>query len=394
MIKITGVHIFERIEPYTLLEVSTDADITGIGITRSPSTVIGPIIKAGRAGLEQALVGEDPHDVRQLWRKMFIGWGAQRGRGAEGGLAVNAMAALDMALWDIRGKALGLPIYRLLGGAVQPQVMAYASASAFDYRSIEQGARDRKSLQALVKESQTYVQQGFKAIKYGWGNDFGPEGKDKLAAIREAIGPETRLMLDFGCPAYWTGGWNAKAAIRAAQLLEAHDVYFLEEPMPPYDVEGYANVTQASHINIAAGESLSTIYEFEHFIRRRALDIVQPDAAQMGITQIYDVAHSAQQAGMLCIPHSPWSALVVAAHVHVLATTPAGAMVEYPAFASSEGARLNEMLRIIHYEIVEHPLQLQDGFVQLPTKPGLGLGGYRREAIAELEAALSQGGRA
>jgi L-alanine-DL-glutamate epimerase-like enolase superfamily enzyme len=389
--KITQVHIFERVLPYTLIEIKTDEKIIGIGITQSPSNVIGPIIKAGTAGLENALLGEDPRDIGRLWRKMFVGWGAQRGRGAEGGLAVNAMAAIDMALWDISGKAQGLPIYQLLGGAVQPQVMAYASASAFDYRSVEAGSRRHKSAERLSRESKTYVALGFKAIKFGWGNYFRAEDEEKLVAIREAIGPEVHLMIDFGCPAYWTEGWNAKAAIRAAQLLEQYGVYFFEEPMPPYDVEGYAAVTQNVSINIAGGESLTTTYEFQRFIERRAVDIVQPDAAQMGISQVLNVARSAENAGILCIPHSPWSAMVVAAHLQVLATTPVGAMIEYPAFASSEGAKLSEIIQVTHREIVEFPLQMQEGFVQLPAAPGLGLGAYRHDAIAKLEALLSQG---
>ena len=389
--KITEIHVFERIHPYTLIEIRTDAGITGIGITQSPSRVIGPIIKGGKGSLENTLVGEDPRDTGRIWRKMSVGWGAQRGRGAEGGLGVNAMGAIDMALWDISGKAQGLPIYKLLGGAVQSKVMAYASASAFDYLALETGNMRHKSAETLAMESRTYVEQGFKAVKFGWGNYFRPQDEEKLAAIREAIGPEVRLMIDFGSPAYWTEGWNAKAAIRAAKFLEKYGVYFFEEPMPPYDVEGYAAVTQAVDINIAGGESLTTTYEFQRFIARHAVDIVQPDAAQMGISQVNQVARSAEAAGILCIPHSPWSAMVVAAHLHVLATIPTGAMIEYVAFASSEGAKLGEIVHLAFNEIVEHPLQLQDGFLQLPTTPGLGLGAYRHDAIAKLEAVLSEG---
>ena len=137
--KITEIHVFGRVLPNTLLEIKTDEGVTGIGITQSPSHAIWPIIKEGAGSLENALIGEDPRDTGRLWRKMSIGWGARFGRGAEGGLGVNAMAAIDMALWDIKGKAQGLPIYKLLGGAVQSQVMAYASASALDYVALEAG---------------------------------------------------------------------------------------------------------------------------------------------------------------------------------------------------------------------------------------------------------------
>ena len=123
-------------------------------------------------------------------------------------------------------------------------------------------------------------------------------------------------------------------------------------------MEGHAAVTQAVNINIASGESLTTRYQFQRFIEGRAVDIVQPDAAQMGISEVYQVARSAESAGILCIPHSPWSAMVVAAHLHILATIPTGAMIEYPAYASSEGAKLGQIIRLTHREIVEHPLEL------------------------------------
>ena len=394
MVKITGVHVLSRDLPNALVEVHTDEGVTGIGITQSPACDIAPITEDGTGSLSSMLIGEDPQDVRRIWRKMFRGWSAQRGRGAEGGLVVNAMAAIDMALWDLTGKIQGRPIHKLLGGPVQSQLMAYASASAFRSSSYEgEGPLIHKSAEELAQESAIYVEQGFKALKYGWGNYFGPEDEEKLAAIREAIGPNIRLMIDFGCPAYWTVGWNAKAAIRAARMLERYDVYFFEEPMPPVDVEGHAKVTQAVDVNVASGESLCTVYDFLPFIDHRAVDVVQPDAAQMGITQLYDVARRAEDVGILCIPHSPWSAMVVAAHLNVLATLGNGPMIEYPALASfEEGSRAAEFTRIMQYDIVENPLTLSDGFLQLPAAGGLGLGGYVPDAVARLES-LMAGGR-
>ena len=182
----------------------------------------------------------------------------------------------------------------------------------------------------MAAESRALVRQGFRAIKFGWGNHFRTEDEERLAAIRQAIGPDTRLMLDIGCPAYWTPGWNLKEAIRATRFLEAFDLYFVEEPMPPFDLDGYAALTQAVEVKIASGESLSTTQDFQHFIDRRALDVVQPDAAQMGVTQCHYVARRGEEAGLLCIPHSPWSATVVAAHLHILSSVTNGAMVEYP----------------------------------------------------------------
>src|SRR5262249_9785546 len=154
---------------------------------------------------------------------------------------------------------------------------------------------------------------------------------------RAAIGPGVRLMVDFGCPAYWTPAWNVSAAVRAARVLEKHDVFFFEEPMLPFDVDGFAALSAATDVNVATGESLTLAHEFWPLTERRAVDVVQPDAAQMGITQLLEVARRAEAAGILCVPHGPWSPLTVAAHLHVLATLSNGPLIEYPA-PSSEGA--------------------------------------------------------
>ena len=378
----------------TFVEVETDEGLTGIGVTGSPSWIIGPIVQDRQGGLIRFLAGRDPLEPGRLWARMFQDWQALRGRGGEGGMAVNAMGAVDMALWDLAGKALKQPLYKLLGGAVQSRVMAYASGTAFDPDSLAGNVPPRlKTPEQLAAESRAMVGQGFRAIKFGWGNHFRTEDEERLAAIRQAIGPETRLMLDFGCPAYWTPGWNLKEAIRATRLLEAFDLYFLEEPMPPFDLDGYAALSQAAEVKIASGESLGTIHEFQPFIDRRALDVVQPDAAQMGVTQCHYVARRAEEAGLLCIPHSPWSATVVAAHLHILSTVANGAMVEYPGWeALREGSTsAYRITRMAHEEIIERPLKLSDGYLQLPESPGLGLGNYLPEALSKLEHLAAQG---
>ena len=136
--KITDIRVRGgRLSSLTFVQVETDEGITGIGVTGSPSWIIGPIILDGQGGLSRFLVGQDPLETGRLWLRMFQGWQALRGRGGEGGLAVNAMGAIDMALWDLAGKALDQPLHKLLGGAVQSQVMAYASGTAFDPDSLE-----------------------------------------------------------------------------------------------------------------------------------------------------------------------------------------------------------------------------------------------------------------
>ena len=383
-----------RLSSLTFVQVETDEGLTGIGVTGSPSWIIGPIVLDRQGGLIRFLVGRDPLEPGRLWVRMFQDWQALRGRGGEGGMAVNAMGAVDMALWDLAGKALNQPLCKLLGGAVQSRVMAYASGTAFDPDSLEgKGPPRLKSPEQLAAESASFVRRGFRAVKFGWGNHFGSEDQERLAAIRQAIGPDTRLMLDFGCPAYWTPGWNLKEAIRATRFLEAFDLYFLEEPMPPFDLDGYAALTQAAEVKIASGESLGTTHEFQHFIDRRALDVIQPDAAQMGVTQCHYLARRAEEAGLLCIPHSPWSATVVAAHLHILSTVSNGAMVEYPGWEAlrEKSTAAYRITRMAHEEIIESPLKLSDGYLQLPESPGLGLGNYLPEALSKLEDLAAKG---
>ena len=383
--RIDRVRVIDGGAGATLVEVSADG-ATGIGLTQSAYEYVAPIIEKGPYPLAPLLIGEDPREPRRLWSRMIVAFGAAKGRGSEGGLAVNAMAALDMATWDLAGKVQDLPLHVLLGGAVRDSIPVYASSSLFVSSSYERGGTETdwqiKSPDHLREESRRYVREGFRAVKFGWGNHFAPADEERLAAIREGLGPDVKLMVDFGCPAYWTPGWNASAAIRAAQVLERHGVYFMEEPMPPQDVAGHRAVADAVVVNIASGESLTLIDEFARYIDERALDIVQPDAAQIGLTQLVDVARRAEPVGILCIPHSPWSALCVAAHSQACLTVRNSALIEYPAMASFEdGSTTAAATGFYQWELVETPPKVVDGLLRPFEGPGLGLGGFRAEAL-------------
>jgi L-alanine-DL-glutamate epimerase-like enolase superfamily enzyme len=372
----------------TLVEVSSEG-ATGIGLTQSAYDYIAPIIERGPYPIAPTILGEDPREPRRLWSRMYLTFGAAKGRGSEGGLGVNAMAALDMAVWDLAGKISNLPLHAMLGGAIRDSIPAYASSSLFISSSYEQGGTEadwrKKSPDHLLEEAKTYVRQGFRAVKLGWGNNFGPDDEDRLAALREGLGPERQLMVDFGCPAYWTPGWNASAAIRAARILERYGLFFMEEPMPPQDVAGHKAVADAVDINIATGESLTLIDEFVRYIDESALDIVQPDAAQLGITQLSEIGRRAEAVGILCVPHSPWSSLCVAAHSQACLTMRNSAVIEYPAMASfEEGSTSAAATAFYQWELVEHPPELVDGLLRPSQRPGLGLGGFRPDALERI----------
>ena len=207
-----------------------------------------------------------------------------------------------------------------------------------------------------------------------------------LSAVRETVSSDVHLMLNFGCPAYLTPGWTAKDAVRIAGIAEKYNIFFLEEALKPDDVDGFAALTARANIKIATGESLTTLTEFQRFIDHRALDVIQPYAQQIGITQFVRIAYSAEQAGILYIPHCPWSPMAVAAHLQVLSGTTNGIMIEYPAFEYAPlGSYRRTWLESIHRRLIEHPLTVRDGYLQLPERPGLGLGQYIPEAIAAME---------
>lgn len=365
-----------------LVEVETDTGLIGIGATQAPVKPIAALI----ADIAPLLLGQDPTSPNRLWRTMNEGWQAQRGRGGEGGVAINAMATIDMALWDLTGKAHNVPVHKLMGGAVKDRIMAYASATAYDYTgSLKNGCTTWKTPAQLATESRAYVEEGFKAIKFGWANRFTPADLEGLAAVREAIGPDIRLMLDFGCPAYHDDGWTVEQALDVVKRLEPYDLYFFEEALHPYDVEDFARLTAGARTRIATGESLVTQRDFDRFIDGRAVDVIQPDAKQIGMTVFQCVARHAEAAGILCIPHSPWSALANAAHLQILSTVTNGAMIEYVAMAGFRGVPYVETLQeIMSLRLVETPPTLNDGWLELSDRPGLGLGQFVPDAIAEL----------
>ena len=305
--RITGIRVLGN-NP-CLVRITTDEGCSGIGATSAYAPAVRALVEEGPGSLGDLLLGEDPTETNRLWRKMFEIWQAQRGRGGEGGMAVNAMSAIDLALWDLTGKARGLPIYDLLGGAVQSRIMVYASATAFDLPALRAGRPRHKSPEELVRECRAYLEEGFKAVKFGWGNYFGPEDLESLALIREAIGPETLLMIDFGCPAYLDRGWTVKDAMRVARLLEEFDVFFLEEPLHPFDIDGFSALTRASRIRIATGESLTTSTDFQPFLKRRAVDVIQPMRSRWGSRRWFKWLANQRRKAFFASPTVPGPAL-------------------------------------------------------------------------------------
>jgi L-rhamnonate dehydratase len=338
--------------------VHTDEGVTGIGEADTAPSVVGAVVNAPRShsvmvGLREVLIGENPLDIERLWRKMYrasLYYGRR-------GVVVHAISGVDIALWDIKGKVHGRPVCELLGGSPQARVRAYASALF---------GRDREE---TAQKATMYKEAGFTAYKFGW-MDFGrAEATDRahVEGIRLAVGPGAPIMLDVGW-AYDSGGdeWDLKTATRRAEMLAEYDVYWLEEPLPPDNMDDYGRLSERSPVRIAAGEQLSTIFDFRDLIERGKVDVLQPDVSRVGgITESMRIAALGYAHAKPVVPHHFSTGILGAASIHVNASIPNALFQETP--APGEGSILNT-------DLVIPPVKLDDdGCIVIPPGPGLGI---------------------
>jgi D-galactarolactone cycloisomerase len=244
-----------------LVRVATDAGLVGWGECYGPPEPIKAVIDAVYAPL--ILRGADPFDNEVLWERMY---NRMRDYGQKG-VAVAAIAGVDIALWDLKGKAVGLPVCKLLGGVFRDRVQAYATGMYFTETD------DLPA--ALAAEAAGYVAQGFRAVKLKVGLGLAAD-RANVRAVRAATGDGVTLMADAN------HAYDPKEAIRLGRVLEEHGVYWFEEPVPPEDIAGYIEVKAALDLAVAGGESEYTRWGFRELLGRRAVDIVQPDTCGAG----------------------------------------------------------------------------------------------------------------
>ncbi len=333
-----------------VIKVHTDEGLIGIGEVASSPYVVeavinAPISKYLCCGLKKICLGQDPLEIEKIWNDMYeqSSWFGLRGA------AIHAMSGIDMALWDIKGKALNQPVYKLLGGAFHNKIRAYASVLF---------PNTPEEIRSMVKD---YVQKGFTAIKFGWGK-FGKVPRDDIQlvkAAREAAGNEILIMVDAG------GCFkDVTLAIEQASALEKYDVYFFEEPFPPDKISSLAKLTQSTRLRIATGERLATRYSFEDLIVRGKVDIIQPDVGRVGgISEFMKVALIAKQYGIACIPHAWSSDILLAATLHVNASIPNGGILQEFCLSG----------RPLRKDLTKIPIQQKDGYISIPDRPGLGV---------------------
>ncbi len=361
--------------------VHTDEGITGLGEVDTNPWVAQAMIHAPGThvlglGLEEMLIGQDPLQPEALWEKLYTG-SFMNGRR---GLGICAIGAIDMALWDIRGKALGLPCWYMLGGARKETITPYASllpppqrgSTAADYRA------------ALVEKAKQAKQAGFRAgkmevcVKGPYTHNRLQEDDsvvvDIVAACREAVGPDFVMMVDV-CYC-WS---NAKQALRVLRQLEPYDLFFVETPLQLDDLDGYAFLHDHSGIRIAAGELQNTHFEFLDLMDRGKLDVVQPDVGRVGgLTAARRVLDAAADRGRLVVPHCWKSGIGIAASTHLSAAAAHCPFIEFLPAQLSDSA--------VRRELLTEDLEMIDGQIAVPRKPGLGVE-LNRRALATYAAA-------
>jgi L-alanine-DL-glutamate epimerase-like enolase superfamily enzyme len=331
-----------------VVKVHTDTGITGVGEVDSSSLVAKAIVEAPLShklcrGLAECVVGQDPFEIDRLIHRMYQGtifFGRQ-------GAAIQAMSGVEIALWDIVGKAVGRPVYQLLGGGFRKKFRAYASILFGDTPA------------ETERIASQLAGRGFKAVKFGWG-PMGQSEESDIAHVRAArtgLGPHVELMVDAGIC------WDTATAIRRAKQFEPFNLTWLEEPLHPDNVQGYAKLSSQSPMRIAAGEEICDVKEFQTMMDVGGIDVVQVDVTRVGgLARSKRIGWDSAERHRLCVNHSYKTGINVAASLHFVAALPNTHYLEY---CVEQGALLQTLTRQ-RFPVVE-------GEITVPEEPGLGV---------------------
>jgi L-alanine-DL-glutamate epimerase-like enolase superfamily enzyme len=372
-----------------VVTVHTDEGIVGIGETDANPWIIKATIEAPGThimglGLRELMIGQDPMQPQALWDRLYT-FTAMNGRRGAG---ICAIGALDMAVWDIYGKATGRPVWQLLGGQRQDEITPYASL-------LPTGRTLTQYRESLLNKAEWARDFGFRAAKIEvclqgpYAHNLLQVGDEAVvelvAACREVVGSEMVMMVDV---AYMWSDW--KAALRIARQLERYDIFFLETPLRSDDLDGYARLADATSIRIAAGEWLNTRFEFADLMDRGHVDVAQIDVGRVGgFTEAMRVVDMALDRGKIVVPHCWKTGISVAATAHLAASSSNCRFIEFLPPSAAESA--------LRRDLVSEELRIENGMLALPSKPGLGvelnydsLPLFKRSAEDYAEARLAQ----
>lgn len=325
---------------YGVVEVEGDDGFKGIGfcyVGSAGATIFSEIVTSL---LAPVLLGEDPYRVEGLWAEMYQE-ALLQGRT---GTVMRAISALDTAIWDRNARAVGLPLYKLLGAVSTDTVPAYASGGYYVAG---------KTPALLADEMAGYVAMGFKAVKIKVGKEDLRGEEARIAAVRERIGPDPILMLDAN------NAWqDLPTALRFVRMYEKYDPYFIEEPFSPDDIDNHARLAQATGVLVATGEIEAGRWRFKDLLQSKAAAILQTDACVCGgVTEFRRIAATAASFGVTVCPH--WFHDL---HAHLVAATPNARYVEF--FPDDQVLNFRRL--------VGRQLEMRGGDLVLPTQPGLG----------------------
>lgn len=330
-----------------LVRIRTDSGLEGIGEADSSPEMVKAAIDAPfshniACGLRELLIGENALETERIWQKLY----RQSMYAGRRSVTITAMAAVDMALWDLKGKHFGEPIHRLLGGKQHDKILAYASILF---------GKDGKETADIGRR---WTESGYRAVKFGW-EPMGESERvdiDLVRGARKGIGDESTLLIDAGCV------WDARTALRRAHAFAEFRPEWLEEPLHPDDYEGYRWLRDRSPIPIASGEEECGRQSFAPLIDRRALDVYQVDLSRNGFTESMYIKQRVEEIGGRLCNHCYTSPLTVAASLHWLSTCRDAFLFEDCVEDSP-----------LRHELTHEKVQAENGWIEVPDRPGLGV---------------------
>ena len=327
---------------FVTVKVRTDEDVEGIGYAGFIPKLALPALKAMIDGLAELAIGMDALDHEAVAAKLVT----EGGFGSPGGLVMRSAAAIETALWDVKGKALLQPVYKLLGG-LRSRVPCYASG--YLWRNHD--------LSTLAKTAPKLAAQGFRAMKFRMGDERSHRAElERLRVLRDAVGSDIELMVDIN------QGWDVNRAIRIGRAMEQFDLYWLEDPTHFEDFEGLAKIATALDTPITAGEYLYGVASFANMLRRRSVDIAMIDHLRAGgLAGFMKIAHIAEALNIPAVSH-----LAPEIAAHAVAAAPNGLIVENMPWSAP---------------LFEQDLEIQNGEIVLSNAPGFGLT-FNEKALA------------
>jgi len=328
-----------NIRTHAIVEVITDQGINGLGEGIGDAVIVKAIIESR---LEKLAIGLDPMNIEKIRMSLIDSQVYFESKGS----AICAASAIEMACWDIKGKALGVPVYQLLGGLHHETLDTYVSDVYW-----EENPPD------MAKNAERILGMGFKNVKAHLGCRPPRDETQRVKALREAIGDDAKLMIDLNA------GYTRLEAAEASRLWERFQLYWLEEPLNPDQVDALADLRRHMSMPIACGENEFRLSGFKHLFDKKAVDVAMPDIGRAGgIQETKNICVLAESYGITVSPHHFSSGILLAATIHLMASTQNAALLEYD---SSDNA--------VYQDLLVEPLEIKSGTVTVPHHPGLGV---------------------